>query len=262
MKILHIYNTAGVASIIAKNMDNVYCTESTVITPLLADPYGFTTYGKVYDEGLLKFKIRCLLKSVRFDVIHCHSTDGIGRIIKKLLHRKILVVHYHGSDIRNKWKTKQKYYRNADIILVSTKDLLVNAPARTVYVGDPVDTELFFPTLTIKDHKALHFSYGADKKALDLAKKLGVKLKIIHRFRTPIKYSSMPKLLGCFEYYIDVKKKDGHVLESLSKTGLEALSCGLKVVNWKGEILDKLPPLHNPYFSIKKIYDLYLKALK
>jgi hypothetical protein len=49
LKILHIWNTAGVGSVIAKFMDSMYPTESQVVMRKEFDKFGFTTLGEVWD---------------------------------------------------------------------------------------------------------------------------------------------------------------------------------------------------------------------
>lgn len=46
----------------------------------------------------------------------------------------------------------------------------------------------------------------------------------------PMSYRRFPEVLRNHEYYIDVKRDfQGRLLKWLSKTGLEALACGLKL---------------------------------
>jgi len=53
MKILHIGNTAGVGSVIAKHMYKLFSSESLVLHTWASDPYGFTTYGELWDCRVL-----------------------------------------------------------------------------------------------------------------------------------------------------------------------------------------------------------------
>ena len=60
-----------------------------------------------------------------------------------------------------------------------------------------------------------------------------------------------------FEYFIDK-----HSLGSMSKTGLEALACGLKVVRWDGKVLNKLPKEHEPKNVLQRLAKIYMEALQ
>lgn len=263
MKILHVYNTAGVGSILAKFMDRLFGTKSDVIVPKIADPYGFTTYGKVYDEGLLKFKIRSVLKTINYDIIHCHSVEGIAKWIKTVFPKKKVIMHFHGSDIRNKWNQKKKYWIRADKIFVSTEDLLNGSPKETVWIPNPVDTDIFFSVVSKRSRNALHFKHDADDEAFILAITHNLNLIKMHdRVREPVAYQEMPKIFNEFGYYIDVKKKFGKLLRSLSKTGLEALACGCKVVQWDSKIIHELPFCHKPFYCAKNVFDEYKKILE
>jgi hypothetical protein len=60
MRVLHVCNTAGVASVIAKYMDRLFGTESLVVWRKVFDPYGLTTYGELWDCGAKEFALKCL----------------------------------------------------------------------------------------------------------------------------------------------------------------------------------------------------------
>lgn len=72
----------------------------------------------------------------------------------------------------------------------------------------------------------------------------------------PIPHRKMPMLLNQYEYFID----HCHV-PALSKTGLEALACGCKVVRWDGKIIQGLPLEHRPENVIEKLKKIYLEVL-
>jgi hypothetical protein len=109
MKILHICNTGGVGSVIAKFMDRLFGTESLVVERKIFDPYGLTTYGELWDCGAKTFALRCLLLARRFDIVHVHYFDKLIPFLKSFYPKKPVVLHYHGDDIRGKWCLKRKY---------------------------------------------------------------------------------------------------------------------------------------------------------
>jgi len=264
MKILHVWNTAGVGSVIAKYMDRLFGTQSSVVYRRVFDPYGLTTYGELWDCGAKMFVLRCLLKARRFDIVHVHSLDKIVPLLKMLYPEKSIVLHYHGTDIRGKWTLKQKYWSKADLILYSTMDLLDDeTPKYAVYTPNPVDTEIFHPADTKPSPKtAFHFSYNADDIAAKYAEKHGLKLTIYDKEKQgAIQHSRVPEVLCRYEYYIDVKRTaDGILIKGpLSKTGLEALACGLKVITWNSEIIKGLPLENHPENIAEQICNLYLK---
>ena len=95
MKILHIWNTAGVASIIAKYMDKLFGTVSSVVMRKRYDKFGLTTYGELWDYPASVFKLRCLIRARKFDIIHIHSCDELVPSIRRRYPEKKIVLHYH-----------------------------------------------------------------------------------------------------------------------------------------------------------------------
>jgi glycosyltransferase involved in cell wall biosynthesis len=180
MKILHICNTAGVGSIIAKYMDRLFGTESLVVNRHVLDPYGFTTYGEIWSCSSKIFTLKCLLIAKRFDIIHIHYFDKIIPLLKLLYPKKLVVMHYHGDDIRGKWGLKRKYWSKADVVIYSTLDLLDKETPRTaIYMPNPVDTEIFYPRKIKQQPKtAFHLSYNADNLAKEYAGEHNLKLTI------------------------------------------------------------------------------------
>ena len=267
MKILHIGNTAGVGSIIAKYMDQLFGTESLVVQRRVSDPYGFTTHGELLDCGAKMFTLKCLLKARKFDVVHVHYFDKIVPFLKFLYPKKPVVLHYHGDDIRGKWNLKRKYWSKADFILYSTLDLLDDETSKqAVYMPNPVDTAIFRSCpVKSKPKTAFHFSYNADDLAIEYARKYGLELTIYDKQKHgAIPHLKLPEVLCRYEYYIDVKRNSyGELLKGpLSKTALEALACELKVITWNCKIMEGLPPENHPEKVAKQIFNIYLKVTK
>ena len=61
----------------------------------------------------------------------------------------------------------------------------------------------------------------------------------------PLLHKEIPDLLKKYNVYVDIRFVNDKILENCSKTALESLACGLKVLNHKLEYLDKLPQMHN-----------------
>ena len=68
--------------------------------------------------------------------------------------------------------------------------------------------------------------------------------------------------LSRYEYYIDVKKRKGKVLEAMSLTGLEALYMGVKVIRWDGKRLYKIPVKHKSERVCKQLNRIYEDLMK
>lgn len=259
-RILHVWNTAGVASVIAKFTDRGFGTESTVITRKAADRVGLTTYGTAYGDGAAMFFARALVMARRADLVHVHSLDKIVPWLKRL-YGKPVIIHYHGTDIEGRWKEKEGRWRKAERVVVSTPNLLEEGPSEVVQIPNPVDTDLFRPTGVKADPKsAVSFRYGMDHEAEMVAMKLGLTLTWLDRWTVP--YAEMPETLAKFAFYIDMRKPPAHMeARSVGKAALEALACGLKVVNWKGEVLEGLPEENDPTKVASKWDGMYRSLL-
>ena len=184
MRILHIWDQAGVACILAK-----YQSRQGHLASVLRingqDKYGINRF---YEEFVIyssqeDFIQRSLKEAEAAQLIHIHSRlDVLFPLREKFGRSKKIILHYHGTDIRGLVSSKKnspkprsqinrisniipqsksflrkKLWRNsssykihkkalstADAVLVSTPDLLSLAEGAT-YLPNPIDTEHFKP---------------------------------------------------------------------------------------------------------------------
>jgi len=253
LKVLHIWNTAGVGSIIARHMDKTFGTQSWVITIGRSDKFGLTTYGECWDCGAKIFTLKALLISIRYDLLHIHSFDRMVPLLKIVYPKKPVVLHYHGTDIRDRWSQRRRYWSKSDLVIVSTPDLLDGAPERVIYLPNPVDTKYFKPSGQRTIGTALYFIKHHRREDVHWPREVAahhhLELTISER---EIPYSKLCEFLNEFEFYIDRK-----YIESLSKTALEALACGLKVIAWNEKVVEGLPEEHTPEKVVEKLWNLY-----
>ena len=259
--VLHVWNTAGVASVIAKFTDREFGTKSAVITRRAADRVGLTTYGTAYADGPSRFFARAIWMARAADLIHVHSLDMVIPWIKRF-YNKPVVVHYHGTDIEGRWQEKEPRWRSADYVAVSTPNLLEGAPPIAAYVPNPIDTDLFRPVPVERPpDSAVSFRYGMDAEAEAMAERLGLNLAWLDRWS--LNHRQMPETLSKFAYYIDMRRPPEHlVARSVGKAALEALSCGCKVVDWQGNVMEGLPLEHDPRSVAARWNDVYLGLLR
>jgi len=261
IRILHIWNTAGVASIIGKYMDRLFATESLVVHRKALDPYDLTTYGKLWDCGPKEFTLRTFVKAKGYDIVHVHYFYRIIPYMRILYPSKPIIMHFHGDDIRGKWEARRRYWKKADLVLYSTPDLREHdTPKNAVHVPNPVDTEIFHPLgMRPGPKQAFHISYNADLLAKELAGAHGLELTIHDRKKQgPIPYSQMPRILSQYEYYVEIKRDgSGNLCTTPSKTALEALACGVKVITWDGRVLENLPESNRPEKCAESVFALY-----
>ncbi|NQU85219.1 MAG: hypothetical protein HQ541_05615 [Mariniphaga sp.] len=262
IRILHIWNITGSGSTISKFMDKTYKTHSWVITRKKFDPWEHTLYGETSILGAKLFTLKALILARRYDILHVHAFDKIVPYLKLIYPNKKILLHYRGVDIRGLWDSRVKYWNKADIVCVSTEDLLEGAPPGIRYIPRAVDTDVFYPRGVSETGTAFHTSYDADELAIKYAEEHNLSLTINDRFENPIKYTKFGETLSKYEYYIDVKRSHGKLLDVLSKTGLEALACGLYVIRRDGKIVKDLPVKHIPEYVVKIIYKIYLEILK
>jgi len=250
MKILHIWSCAGVSCLIAKYMDSRHDTQSDVIITEKWDKIGLNEYRTTKIKSKPMFGLRGLAMAREYDIIHVHY-HSIFIPFLKILYKKPVIMHFHGSDVRHNWPARLKRIKNADIIIVSTPDLLTGSPQGTSWIPNPVDTVRFNPDrgLGIREYakgQAMTFSYGADEEAQAIAEHYDLELDII---KTPIHHEEVPELMSKYRFYIDVKRVLGRLLyegPTLSKAGLEALAMGLKVISKDLSIREGLPCIHQP----------------
>lgn len=260
-RILHVWNTAGVASVIAKFSDRLYQTRSTVIARRAADRVGLTTYGTAYDEGAARFFIRAIRMSGGADIVHVHSLDRVVPWVKRI-YGKPVVMHYHGTDIEGRWDEKRPRWSKADYLAVSTPNLLDGAPPNAVHVANPIDTDMFRPSPGERGPKsAVSFRYGMDREAEAVAAKMGLSLTWLDRWS--VAHAEMPHVLSKYAYYVDMRKPPDHVAaRSIGKAALEALACGCSVVDWSGRVVKGLPPENDPGNVAAKWNEVYSGLLR
>ena len=104
-----------------------------------------------------------------------------------------------------------------------------------------------------------------DTEAIDIqltlnhCKKHNVKLDIdvYNRIRDPIMYGDMPAFLKKYGLYVDVRFVDGKILDNLSKTALEALACGLDILDYKLNHRHGLPTEYDPMNVTPRLETIY-----
>jgi hypothetical protein len=257
MKVVHVWNTAGVACILAKWLRK-QGIQSRVISKGLSvhDPFHYLDYyGEVpvYTSNNTVFmdNVNSLIQNA--NIVHLHSVPELIAPMKKK--GKKVVMHYHGSELVLKGVTTD----NPDKILLSSPNLLDYCPEGTV-IPNPVDTELFHD-IGKRGDKWLMFKI----RYLDMGfieNYLGTEFssrEVIDRDANPMLYKHMPEILQKYCGYIDIKfdKDYGHLVKVPSRTALEALACGLPVVNWEKKIVRGLPEEHKPENVVKQLIGIY-----
>lgn len=266
MRILHIWDQAGVACIFAKYQRKLG-HDVLVLKRAGYDPFQIF---KFYGESLLDLDGKSFLNQVinkarDYDIIHVHSIAKIIPELRKKYPNKTIILHYHGSDARGATKSdvQLKGEELSDAIIGSTQDLEPYVGRKMLHVPNPVDTEHFKPSPTVVGESVDAFTFKTTdsdmNKILVLLKESGIELslKIIDRQSEPIPYSEMPRLISQFRTYVDLKYVRGNLLHAPSKTGLECLACGLRVLNYNMQYADGLPEVHRPEHCARRVLAIY-----
>ncbi|HET7147770.1 MAG TPA: hypothetical protein VFI73_04655 [Candidatus Nitrosopolaris sp.] len=128
MKIAHINNTSGIASIIAEQQRREgHDVDVFVFNDTIFKQFGGSklNYWSPLDRWKLFRKLR------RYDVWHYHYPYGsLKRSLENRKSDRIYLKHYHGNDLRDR--------HEENFCLVSTPDLLKYAP-NGIWLPSPVD---------------------------------------------------------------------------------------------------------------------------
>lgn len=258
MKILHVWNQAGVSSILAK-YQNRLGHHAEVIKREGYDKCGIERfYGTtIFKGGRISFYRYCRKRAKEFDLVHVHSMVKATVLIDKPM-----IMHFHGSDLRlaGFWGKIENWIAKclAKKTVVATPDLLDLQP-NAEWLPIPVDTELFHAKRNKNNGHALFLQnwYEGKEEAEKTTESHGWKLTVLNPTTDNfIEYKNMPKYLSKFEYFIDRFK-----IPSLSTTALQALALGLKVVK-QSTILNSFDERHNPLNVTKQCLSFYDEASK
>lgn len=157
------------------------------------------------------FKLRKKFGRTKKIILHYHGTDIRGLRKQKLPHRSRLSdlaisLIFTYRRIRNNLLDKnrrmdRKAQMLADVVIVSTPDLLQNTIKGSIYLPNPVDTDHFSPdkisTNTKKQALIIDTEVTDTQWVLDYCKKHNICLdiEVYNRINSPIMYKNMPSLL-------------------------------------------------------------------
>jgi len=293
LHILHIWDQAGVAFILAK-FQRKNGDQSKVIRVKGPDKYGIDEFYR--NNGLFvttdEFVRKSIAEAKKADVIHIHSLPEMVINIRKIYGKsKIIILHYHGTDIRGlKENVKESNFcisisgkkllshlvlkrrhikgqRFADKVIVSTPDLL-HLVRGSVWLPNPVDTDHFNCKLNGKKSTSerallIHSEPTDTKLAIDFCKHKGLlNIETHDRTKNPISHKDLPKFFENYDIYLDLRFVNGELLQNLSLTALQALASGLRVLNHNLNFIDNLPLEHYPVNVVTKLSSIYSQKKK
>lgn len=273
MRVLFIWDTAGVSSILAKEMRKQNIEAKVLMqnfrgTQRLIDITGY--YGNdILDISKHKFAYLCLRAMRNYDVIHISALWKLLPLARLLYPNKRIYFHAHGTDVRNRDNGLRQTYKNLglmemDAVFYATKDLCDYIPnIDKVYIPTPIDTDHFKPVSRC-GNCALTFTteYLDAEQAEDLFHtKYNMPLFTRDRDIQPTLYKDLPELFSSYSTYSDIKFMKGtkQPLQASSKTGLEFLATGGQIVDYKLDIIDKLDDIHFAKNVVSEVISQYVR---
>ena len=261
MKVLHVTNVAGVASLLVQGLRNKGVEADLLVRR--PHPYGFP-HETVLDIPWPLFWLRVLKLSRDYDVAHIHSlaywvSFNIHILALKTSKAKLLI-HLHGTELRESLNKLliRAVLQICDQVLVSTPDLLSYYP-EAIWLPNPIDPTFKPMQNRRRRGKALYlqkwYELNKEETVREECDKMGLELTVMHKI---VPYSQMPSFLNGFEVFFDQS-----TIPSLSKTALEALACGCKVFSWKGLVTnpDKTLKNHSLENVTEKLLQIYQKLI-
>lgn len=276
MKILHLWNLADVAFVLKKYQENIYGHKVSIFKKSGFDPYRI---GQFYNHkdyipkifGTKEYYFLSILKSMVPEVIHINGLFEIIPYIKRLRPSAKIIFEYHGTAHVQKIKPfKNKLSSLIDKEVVCSPDLLDFVPNAELIVN-PINTE-HFKQKKLKNEKYFMILQRdwSEEKIKQVIKKRGFN-KNFEVIRTSkmdgtkiikdqgIFYKDLPNFFYNYGGFIDIKLNIyGDVIKALSLMGIQALSCGLKVVSSiENTELQVLPEEFKPENVCKKWEKVY-----
>ena len=263
MKVFHIW-TIGADGSISRIACQPYGYKTRVLMRYVHDPFKMTDYYG--DESTMldgiNFYQYAILACFDFDIIHIHGVTELVAMIRSRYPDKKIIIHYHGSDIANCSNNELRISQtiSANAICYSTPDLAQYLPDNAIYIPNAINTNLFRPIECKKDGAFIFkIRYLDWQKVINFVDKFNIDYEIIDRETNTTPFYEMPVLYNKYKMFIDVKgysNRDG-IGQAYSKSGLEALACGLTVLNHAGEFVQGLPEIHTIEHKGKILNDLY-----
>lgn len=268
--ILHVWDIGGTSSVSLKVLKKAGYS-GDVFMRSEHDPFGFTKFYGNYSlniEGSELIKM-ALDNGHKYDIIHLNGLWQYTELFKRTFPNKKIIISYYGSDLTNTNDVIQRKHQEkfADLITVSTPDLIgylqYQKETPYYYVPNVIDSDIYKPieNKNKKDLALIFFMDYIDKEATIkyLDKHYGKPYEIIDRDVDGVEPHNIPKLYSNYSTYLDIKilNYNGFVGEAMSKSGLEALACGLNVFNYENKLVNLLPLEHKGKYHIQLMNKIY-----
>jgi glycosyltransferase involved in cell wall biosynthesis len=164
--ILHVGETAGVPALLCRGLNDLGHPAEQVVPPVPAPFASDLRKALTVPDRILT--ARRLVRTARPSILHAHyATSAIW-----YLDQSPLVVHCHGTDVREarglRRRLLEMVFARSSLVLYATPDLRRWVPPGSVYLPNPVDTDLFRPEPAQEpDGDVLIFAAATDVKGID-----------------------------------------------------------------------------------------------
>lgn len=293
MRVLYCWDLGAISSLINRYMSYKYNHIGTVLMRRDSDRYGLSAYYsppcRLVGGGARLFYLQAAMTAPRQDILYVDASLGRINLLKKISMGAKVVMHYHGSDVRNiPYEARRDKEKNADHIMVATPDLLnYKFSTEPTHLPIPVDTELYSSRDIPSNNRGIVFMKLGQKSepTLQRLRDMGfgdIKWDLIphphdvnvatatsgetppHGDLNRVQYHTMPAKLSQYQYYGGIywNSFSKSWYEMSSTTDLQALSLGLTLVRYDGAVVKELPPEHRPEevaSRVKAIYDTLLE---
>jgi hypothetical protein len=283
VRILHVWDQAGVACILAKYQ--IRQGHQSKVIKIKGDKYGIYHFYSDFITEVPKeqFYVRCIEEASQADIIHIHGPINVlFKLRRRFGKSKTIILQYLGTDIRGlnpspistapvrprilsiiiKGITMKlrglplpKQYIHilaqmlADKVLVATPDL-IQSVVKGTYLPIPVDAEHFYTDHMPDSNKKCALTLNTEviniSKAMEYCRKneIDLDIEVYDRTKDPIMYADMPKFLKRYSIYVDIRYIKQTLLNNLSSTALQSLACGLRVLDYQLRYRDIFPVEH------------------
>ena len=268
INILMLYDIAGSASVLTRLWKKFKFGSCVLYSHVKGKDVVAEYYGERIGCPRFRDVVLSALKHDKkdVDIIWIHSAEIVIPIFK-LLTRKKIVLHYHGSDLNSPGRSKNLFRvlcrSMADLIIYEQKAHLEKAvtvrKVRKEHIHNCIDTELFSKRKTGKGHVAL-ISDNLDRVKTGKALEQFDDLATLDRSERIIPFAEMPEFLAKFDTLVDIKYiNSGMLVKVYSGTALQSLSLGLKVHGWDGKVISGLPTEYEPRNILDKVQRIFLE---
>lgn len=272
MRILHLGNYANVPAILKKYQKRLG-HEVVVVDSSLYNRRDTTNYWE-YDPDIIDYPHNSITYNSftwaeyhmgEFDLFHNHGLVGevYAHRARNMAGKRPMMLHLHGYESKIVSQDDVDLYNK---VIVATPDLWKEW---NTYLPNPIDLEMW----NKKEHtgnKALWFKQwdigqwkNSEKRIIYIAKKLGLDLTIVERWKNFIPYMSMPEFYHNYDILIEWKPGSDYGPNTLNEPalGLSALEClaeGLKVYFVpEKRYITEFPMEHEASRVVNKLEEIY-----